>query len=399
MTTNVPDHVDVAIVGAGPAGLAAACALRKHHINAIVLDTAREPTTYSKATIIHARTLEVLEAIDVTKQVLAEGVTIKAFNAWSRNSFLTSLEFGKMKGTRYPMTVGLPQSRTERMLLARLAELGGVVLRGAEVTSMTESRNEDGSGCVRLQVTGSAGSRTTLEASYVIAADGLHSSLRKWLGIPFKGGDYSASMLAADCRLTVKSEKFRLQSHEACLCFANEGFVLFQAQTPDIWRVLAPLDKPPKDATLEDIQKIIDDRAPAGVKIDKLIWSDRFRIHHRHAATYRKGHVFLIGDAAHTFSPAGGQGMNAGIQDGIELAEVLRAAIIDYEDSDADLDRYESVRRPVVKNAISMTHKLMVVGQWKSAWARHARDWFVGLFMQISGVQLKANTRLAALEK
>ncbi|KAK4545405.1 hypothetical protein LTR36_002755 [Oleoguttula mirabilis] len=391
MNTNVPSSVDVAIVGAGPAGLTLACALRQSRINVIVLDAAPEPSSYSRATLIHSGTLEVLDDIGVTPEILREGLPISAFNAWSRTSYLTKLEFSQMQA-KYQMSIGLPQSNTERILASRLHELKGETIRGATVTGMSEC-----GGTVELEVTGSAGTTTTVSAGYVVAADGLHSALRKMLQIPFKGIDYRASMLAADCRLST-SGKFRLSPDEASICFGADGFVLFLPMSTTTWRVQAPLEDAPKHATLEQVQKLIEERAPPGVIVEDVTWSNRFQIHHRHAKHYRKGHVFLLGDAAHILSPAGGQGMNTGIQDAIELAAVLKAAIVDGEDTESDLDQYEDIRRPVAKEVMAMTHRLTMVGQWKSAWARCARNWFIGLFMQISGVQPKVTRRFAAFD-
>ncbi|KAI7207343.1 hypothetical protein KC365_g16605 [Hortaea werneckii] len=390
MLTNLPQHVDVAIVGAGPAGLATACSLRQDGIKAVVLDAAHEPSPFSKASILHSRTLEVLEDIGVTQTLLGLGVVITSFNAWSRKAWLTRLEFTRMD-TKYPLTLGLPQSVTEKVLLERLAELGGTVVRDATVTALASNCDD-----TLLEITGSAGSKSYLSAKYVVAADGVHSSIRKMLHIPFEGGDYSASMIAADVKLRTAGT-FSLVPDEACICFGKDNFALFMAITPDVWRLLMPLENAPKSPTKDQIQTWVDERTPPGTaQIKELLWSDRFRTHHRQASRYRSGRVFLVGDAAHSFSPAGGQGMNAGIQDGLAVATVLKAAVIDDEDSEAALDRYERVRRPIAKGIIQMTHRLTVVGQWKSAWAKWARDWFIGVFMQVAGVEAGVTKRLAA---
>jgi len=392
MVTNVPEQVDVAIVGAGPAGLATACALRQNSINAVVLDAAPEASPFSRATILHSHTLEALDTLGVTGELLREGVRISAFNAWSRKARLTQLKFSKMHA-KYPFTLGIPQSVTEDALMVKLAALGGKVIWGAKVSALVDDGKD-----VLLEVKGGAGSTAYIRADYVVGADGLHSTVRKALYIPYEGGDYTASMLAADVRLSTTGT-FLFQPHEASLCFGKDNFALFMAFEPGLWRVLLPQDNAPKHPTKQQIQARIDERAPSGVHVEELLWSNRFRIHHRQASQYRKGRVFLVGDAAHTFTPAGGQGMNAGIQDGIKLAEILRAAIEDYEDSDADLDRYEQVRRPVANDIIKMTHRLTVVGQWKSAWARWARDWFIELFMQLSGVEENMTRKVAAFDR
>lgn len=379
--TNVPSHVEVAIVGAGPAGLAAACALRKHGISVAVLDAAPQPSSFSRATIIHSNTLKALDSIDVAQHVAAKGMPISAINAWTQSSRLTSMPI-QQKDERYATSVAMPQGHLEEILTSRLESGGGAFVRGATVSGITDLGD-----AVRLVVLGAAGSRTEISASYVVAADGLHSMIRQMLGIAFEGGDYIESMLAADCRLDT-TEKFTLVPDEASVCFGSDGFVLFMPETPDLWRALVPLKKAPKNIDAIQLQKLVNKRAPPGIQVRDVFWSNRFRIHHRHAKTYRKGRVFLVGDAAHTFSPIGGQGMNIGIQEGIDLARILRIAIDERNNTNAHLNKYEAMRRPVASDAMSMTHKFTMVGQWKSSWARWVRNWYIELFLQISGLQL-----------
>lgn len=379
--TNVPSEVKVAIVGAGPAGLAAACALRKHFIKVAVLDAAPQPSSFSRATIIHSDTLKALDNIDVAQHISAKAMPISAINAWTNGSRLTSMPI-KQTDEKYPTSVGIPQSHLERILTSRLESLGGTFIRGATVSGIAELGD-----AVQLVVLGAAGSRTSMLASYVVAADGLHSMIRQMIGIPFEGGDYIESMLAADCRLATTG-RFSLVPDEASVCFGSDGFVLFMPETTDLWRVLFPLQNAPKEISASQLQKLVNKRAPPGIEVRDVIWSSRFRIHHRHAKTYRKGRVFLVGDAAHTFSPIGGQGMNIGIQEGIALAPILQAAIEEGNGPNAGLNEYEAARRRVASDAMSMTHKFTTVGQWKSSWARCVRNWYIELFLQISGLQL-----------
>jgi len=389
--TNVPSSVEIAIVGAGPAGLATACALRKHGISVAVLDAAPKPSSYSRATIIHCDTLKALDSIDVAEHVVSKGIPISAINAWTQNVCLASIPI-RQEDEKYATSVAMPQNQLEEILSSRLDSLGGTFIRGATVSGITDSGY-----AVHLVVLGAAGSRTEISADYVVAADGLHSMIRQMLGIAFEGGDYIESMLAADCRLDTTG-KFSLVPNEASVCFGSDGFVLFMPETPDIWRVLVPLKNAPKGIDAVQLQKLVNKRAPPGIQVQHVIWSNRFRIHHRHAQTYRKGRVFLVGDAAHTFSPIGGQGMNLGIQEGITLARILRVATDERNDTDTHLARYEEMRRSVATDAMSMTHKFTTVGQWKSSWARCVRNWYIELFMQISGLQLNKAQEIRILD-
>ena len=289
---SIPTDVDVAIVGAGPAGLTTACTLRKNGINAIVLDAAAKPNPASRATVIHSRTLEVLENVGVTEGILQRGNKLTKWNICSRDAVLADLDFTHLKA-KYPMVITLAQTETEELLRQKLEELGGKIYRNAQVTKVTDSGDN-----VQLEVT-MLGTKTTITAQYGVAADGLKSNTREQLGIVFKGGEYPASFVTADCKF---SSIGSLVNDAIQLYLSPNGFLLLVPEPHGIWRIVATMDEAPKSQDVALHQRLCDERAGPGIKVTDLVWSSRFHIHHRLAAQHRKGRIFLAGDAAHVRS-------------------------------------------------------------------------------------------------
>ena len=309
----IPSEVDVAVVGAGPAGLSAACTLRKSGVNAIVLDAAAEASTASRATVIHSRTLEVMESIGLTDKIFEKGDKLTGWNICDTKIVLADLDFSKLKA-KYPCVVTLPQTQTEALLREKLEEWAGREYRSAQVTDIVDNGKTVQLEVSSLKADGKT-TKTTVTAKYVVAADGLKSTIRSAVNIPFEGGEYSTSFITADCKF---SSDGPLKPDAVQLYLSPDGFLLFVPEPSGIWRTVATLDQAPKEASVKLYQRICDERMGAGgngVKVGQLVWSSRFHIHHRLAGQYRKGRVFLAGDAAHVHSPAGGQGMNIGVQD------------------------------------------------------------------------------------
>ncbi|KUI55099.1 Pentachlorophenol 4-monooxygenase [Cytospora mali] len=371
---SIPSSVDVAIIGAGPTGLATASTLRKNGVNAIVLDAAASPSTTSRATVIHSRTLEVLEDMGVTSNIIQRGVRLTRWTLSDKKSILVDLDFSTLKA-KYPMMITLAQVDTEAALTEKFEAFGGVVYRAAEVTSVLDSGDK-----VQLQVHSPAtGMKTTVTAKYVVAADGIRSTIREAVGIPFEGGEYPTSFITADCRLsaTGKLRKDGVQLH-----VSSQGFMLLLPEPRGIWRLVATLDQAPKDADVALYQRLVDERAAPGIVVSE----------------YRKGRVFLAGDAAHAHSPAGGQGMNIGIQDGVRLGEVLSEAVLAGKTSDDALGRYEGERRPVAKGVVALTHRMTMMGTLKAPFLGAVRNWFLWAVMSMPWARYWMTYRLSELD-
>lgn len=373
------------MVGAGPTGLTLGCRLQASGVDAVVLDQAAAGANTSRAAVVHARTLEVLDPLMVTRRLLAEGCVVPVFTIRDRERVLARLDFGGLP-TAYPYTLMLPQSRIEAILAERLAELGGSLQRPWQVTEVSAQE-----GPAVLRATDQQGRERTLTADYVVGADGMHSTVRKSVGIAFRGSAYPASFVLADVRMD-----WPLSAQEVQLFFAPAGLVVVAPLPGGHHRVVATMDDAPEspDATL--VQQLLDERGPAGARVRSLAWSSRFRVQHRVAESYRRGPVFLAGDAAHVHSPAGGQGMNTGIQDAIDLGGVLADVLAGRAD-EAVLDGYESRRRPVALQVVRLTDRATMMATLRGRPARSGRNAALALAGRVPAVRRRLTRQLAEL--
>jgi 2-polyprenyl-6-methoxyphenol hydroxylase-like FAD-dependent oxidoreductase len=337
------NNTDVLIVGAGPTGLTLAASLVSRGIATTVVDRQAAGANTSRAAVVNARSLEVLEDLDVAWRLVKEGVQAPLFSIRDRARTLIPIDFSTLP-TEYPYSLMVPQSTTERLLLDRLVELGGSVVRPESLTSIEQ--DTDG-------VTASFDDGDVIRARYVVGADGIHSTVREQAGIGFHGGAYEESFVLADVRLTGD-----LPADEVILYWATAGLTVVAPLPGEIFRIVAPVPEAPENPSAPFVQQILDDRGPGARRmvVNEVIWGSRFRIHHRVADTYRAGRLLLAGDAAHVHSPAGGQGMNLGIQDAVALSEALVGVLDGGPDS--LLDEYSATRRPIARDVVTMTDRL-----------------------------------------
>lgn len=383
---NFDQQVDVVIVGAGPAGLTAACVLQAKGASVLVLDAAAEGSNTSRAAVIHARTLEVLESIDVTARLMAEGVVVPLFTVRDRSRILVRLDFASLR-TRYPFTLMLPQSRTEQILSTRLRELGGEVHRLNRFTAVRQTGDR-----TLVTVVSENGAEQQLRAKFVIGADGMHSSVRESVGIDFPGSAYDQSFVLADVVMD-----WPLAGDEVQLFFSPAGLVVVAPLPGGHHRIVATVDTAREHPTLEEIQTLLIARGPEQSQVKQVIWSSRFRVQHRIASAYRSGTVFLVGDAAHVHSPAGGQGMNTGIQDAIDLANVLGQALTG-KSAASDLDGYQRRRRPIAQGVVSLTDRMTRLATMKAPVARGLRNVAIKSALQIPPLRRALAMRIAELK-
>jgi 2-polyprenyl-6-methoxyphenol hydroxylase-like FAD-dependent oxidoreductase len=335
----LPTETDVLVVGAGPAGLAASTALSARGVDHLTVDPRPLGATTSRAAVVHARTLEVLDGIGVADRLVERGVVVPTFTVRDRDSVLVRVGFGDLP-TRYPYTLMVPQDVTEAVLAERLTEVGGGVEAGWRL-----DRLEPGTGHVLATLTTDDGGQATVRARRVVGADGMHSTVRSQAGIAFTGEAYPQSFVLADVRMD-----WTLPADEVQLFFSPAGLAVVAPLPGGHHRVVATVDEAPAEPDAAFVAALLHERGPRPpAAVHEVAWGSRFRVHHRLAASYRAGAVFLAGDAAHVHSPAGGQGMNIGIQDAVDLAERLAAG---------DTDGYEAARRPVARDVVALTDRM-----------------------------------------
>jgi 2-polyprenyl-6-methoxyphenol hydroxylase-like FAD-dependent oxidoreductase len=380
---SLPSETEVLIVGAGPVGLALAVTLAGHSIPFVLIDKLEVGENTSRAAAVQARTLEVLEKLGVADTLVEAGRKIPMATLRDRDRVLLHIDFSSIR-SRYPFILTLPQSETEAVLTRRLEASGGRIERGQEAVGL--SQDPDG-----VSVTLRGGG--SVRARHVVGADGYHSLVRQASGIGFAPGTYAQSFVLADVHMD-----WPLSSTELQVFLAREGVTLVAPFSDQRFRIVATADSAPETPALDDVQTILDRRGPSTVaRVRDIVWSSRFRVHHGVAARYRAGRALLCGDAAHVHSPAGGQGMNIGIQDAVALGDRL-AAVIAGQQPDAWLDRYETERRPVAERIVSMTDRMTRMGTMTTPAGQFLRNLMLQAVDYLPAARGRIATQMAELE-
>jgi 2-polyprenyl-6-methoxyphenol hydroxylase-like FAD-dependent oxidoreductase len=344
---SLPTNVDILIAGAGPCGLTLASDLARRNISHLIVDGQAAGANTSRACVIHARTLEVLEPLGVVPELLARGIQVPIFRVRDRDRALLTIDFRNLP-SRYAYTLMCAQSETEAILLAELEARGGTVLRPCLLTSAKST--VDGA---EVTVRDPAGREHSIRARYVVGCDGMHSTVREQAGIAFEGGSYEEVFVLADVHMD-----WPLSLEEVTLLYSPAGLVVVAPIPQQRFRIVATVQESPAVPTLADIQALMDARGPVthAARVRDIVWSSRFNLHHRVAKTFRKGHLLVAGDAAHVHSPAGGQGMNTGIQDAMSLGGAIAAAL--SAGNQEALDEWARSRQRVAKKVVRLTDRM-----------------------------------------
>jgi 2-polyprenyl-6-methoxyphenol hydroxylase-like FAD-dependent oxidoreductase len=381
--------VEVLIVGAGPTGLALAAQLVAHGVRPRLIDRALDRVHESRALAIQPRTLEVLAGLGVTERLVAAGNRNVRVRMHLRHRVLSAPMFDLgLDDTAYPYLLFLSQAETERILSEHLTAAGVSVERGVELVDL--SSTADGA-VARLRHRD--GREEQVQARYVAGCDGAHSAVRRLTGIGFAGGAYPQTFILAD------AEVDGVEPGSAHVFLSERGMLLFfPLGRPASWRLLVmrpPTDPVPPDSPvgLDEVQSLTDTYTHGTVRLHDPVWMTNFRLHHRAAAAYRVGPVFLAGDAAHIHSPAGGQGMNTGIQDAVNLGWKL-AHTLQGVSGAALLETYEPERAPVGRMVLRFTDRAFSIATSNNPMVRFARTRIAPALIPLA---LKAKTGRAYL--
>ncbi len=350
-----PEPYDVLVVGAGPSGMVAACELLRRGVRVRIIDRATEPSPFPKALLVWPRSIDLLEDLGVLGELREAGIQINSFGYFSERRRLADFDF-----PQHLAPICLPQNETERILRERLASLGGKVERGVRLLTLEGidfSGRIDGTADVTAVLEHAEGRIERARVPFVIGTDGAGSAVRAQLGGGFTGSTYESAFALVDTRI-----KGFLPPDQALYYQSAAGALVVVALPDGVFRFFCSLPAGEK-VTVERMQAIVDERGPRGVKLTDPVWVSDFRIHARHASEFQLGRVFIAGDAAHVHSPAGGQGLNTGIQDAHNLAWKLAAVL--HGEAPSDLLRTygperAAVARRVVRDTDIQTRGWMV---------------------------------------
>jgi 2-polyprenyl-6-methoxyphenol hydroxylase-like FAD-dependent oxidoreductase len=372
------DATDVLIVGAGPTGLILASQLHAFGVRFRLVDRAFNRANESRALAVQARSLEILQNLGLGEQLVRRGNASARLVLHFEGGALAEARLGDFGATdtRFPFILFVSQAETEAVLGDQLAAAGVVIERGVELVDL----NQDGEG-VSCVLRHAGGREQRVHARFLAGCDGAHSTVRKQAGIPFEGDAYLQDFLLGDIEVDGPLEPGTLHSFPG-----GRGVALFfPLGSSSTWRVIAlsgkthdsphrtndgtepaaasprgesgkPEDSMTAELSLGELQAVVDGATGGELHLRDPAWLSHFRLHHRQAARYRAGSVFLAGDAAHIHSPVGGQGMNTGIQDawnlGWKLALVARGVA-----NEMLLESYEAERWPVGRTLLRYTDR------------------------------------------
>lgn len=382
---NAATDLDLLIVGAGPVGLFLACECARRGLRYRIVEQHATQSQHSKALAIFPRTLEIFDMAGIAAPFLVAANRVDSIAVETPRRRLARLPFAPA-ATAYPFIAMVPQDVTERLLVEALRAREGAV--EYQTTFVAAEQHADA-------VTATLdhdGARETLHAAFVVGCDGAHSSVRAALGLAFEGGEYEERFMLADVET---NEAFLASAMQLCPNAAGPLAIFPMSATRR--RIVAMVQDPQGGApSLDLVQRLLRERAPAGIEARALHWSGYFHIYHRRVSQLRQGRIFVAGDAAHVHSPFGGQGMNTGLQDAWNLVWKLDL-VLHGRGNEVLLDSYSTERIPVIKGVIETTHFLTRALGTPSRFAEALRNAIIPLLAHLPPFRRAMTRRLSEL--
>ncbi|HTD80323.1 MAG TPA: FAD-dependent monooxygenase, partial [Chloroflexota bacterium] len=381
-------QTDVLVVGAGPVGMTLAAEVLRHGASCRVIDGNEGPSQLSKAIAVHARSLAMLDDMGIADRLIEKGVKVGRTHIHLDGQAMPTIELDAI-GPPFPYVLCVSQSETEELLDRHVREMGERVERRVEL----ESFDQDADG-VTATLRAADGTTEQLRAKYIAGADGAHSTVREQTQTGFEGVAYPELVWLGDVK--VSWEKAPDELH---VWISEDGGVYF-FPLPGRFRIIAqpklPADAARTAPTLEQLQAFAVERVGVPIELSEPGWLAAFAINRRLVTTMRPGpRTFLLGDAAHIHSPAGGQGMNTGMQDAYNLAWKL-ALVLSGQAPEALLDSFEAERRPVIQAMERGTDAMSNVSLATGIKAR-TRDHLAPLLLGIGAVRHKFAHQISML--
>ena len=384
----------ILIAGAGPTGMTAALELARFGVPVRLVEKKAGPATTSRAIGVQARTLELFEQRGLVDAMLAAGNPARGLTIHGGGRDRMAVDFGHIP-SRYRCVLIISQAETERILRDELARRGVAVEWGVELIALAQAEGHDAAesgagagGRIGATLRHPDGGLEEVDAAYLIAAEGAHSLARSTLGVPFEGHAFGEGYALGDFTLDGDLPDDRMQ-----VFAARTGFMALFPFGGRRFRLIVSKPRGPAapgaEPPLAELQAIYDERSEVPARFRDLTWSSYFRIHSRMVAGLRRGRACFGGDSAHIHSPAGGQGMNTGIQDMINLGWKL-ALVYHGRATPALLDTYDEDRLPVIRAVLKQTEALTDAMGVENPWFRSAFDHVAPLVVGTSFVQDKA---------
>jgi 2-polyprenyl-6-methoxyphenol hydroxylase-like FAD-dependent oxidoreductase len=358
---------EVLIVGAGPTGLVLALWLTRLGVRVRIIDKTAEAGTTSRAVAVQARTLELYCQVGLADEVIERGRRIAAANLWVAGQQVARAVFGDMGVgiSPYPYALVFPQDEHEQLLIDRLAELGVQIERRTELLHF-----DDASDRVLARLQRAGGELEMCEAAYLAGCDGAHSAVREALKIGFPGGTYTHLFYVADVEASGTATNgevhVALDRTDFLAVFPLKG----EGRARLVGTVREDAKHQPENLSWDDVSKSVLEWMR--IDVARVNWFSTYRVHHRVADRFREGREFLLGDAAHIHSPVGGQGMNTGIGDAVNLAWKL-AEVQHGRATPAILDSYETERIGFARRLVATTDQAFTGVTSEGAIARALR--------------------------